>query len=124
MQSSYQLKVRNTYNCVDSASIQIMLNKDNVAFSPNIFTTSGSSENRFFEIIPNCVVHFIHLMDIYDRFGNQVFSSSASGPDEKIDTWDGMIFGRIASPGVYIWLAKAELVDGSIVYVSGDVTVL
>jgi len=124
VQSSYQLKVRNTYNCVDSAYIQIMLNKDNVAFSPNIFTTSGSSENRFFEIIPNCVVHFIHRMDIYDRFGNQVFSSSASGPDEKIDTWDGMIFGRIASPGVYIWLAKAELVDGSIVYVSGDVTVL
>ncbi len=124
VQPSYQLKVRNAYNCVDSASIQIILDKDNIAFAPNIFSSRGSSENRLFEIMPNCVVHFIHSLDIYDRYGNQVFASSASGPNEKIAAWDGMIFGKIAALGVYIWLAKAELVDGSIVYLSGDVTVL
>jgi hypothetical protein len=70
------------------------------------------------------VVHYFHRLDIFDRFGNQVFTSVASRPGETLDVWDGLYAGKNVTSGVYVWVAKAELVDGSIVYLTGDVTVL
>lgn len=122
--SYYKLKVENSFNCKDSAIVKINLDKDNIAFTPNVFSFNASIENRKFYIYPNCVVYYFHRLDIFDRFGNQVFTSVASGPGEILDVWDGLNAGKNVTSGVYVWVAKAELVDGSIVYLTGDVTVL
>lgn len=121
---TYQLKVENNYNCTDSTTVRIVLNKDKLVFTPNVFFPEGSSENNHFRFIPNCVVRYVHHLTIYDRFGNQVFHSKGIGPDGNIENWDGLISGKRASQGVYIWYSKVELVDGTISFLTGDVTVL
>ncbi len=124
VKTNYHLKVTNEYNCVDSASTQIILDKSKLAFAPNIFSRTSTSDNKQFKIFPNCVVRYIHRLAIYDRFGNLVFNTTALGPDDTLENWDGLILGKNASSGVFVWRAKAELVDGSIVYLTGDVTLL
>ncbi|MBK8627201.1 MAG: gliding motility-associated C-terminal domain-containing protein [Saprospiraceae bacterium] len=122
--SYYILKVENSYSCKDSATIQIKLDKKNIAFTPNIFSSKASAENSKFYIYPNCVVYYFHQIDIYDRFGNKVFTSKVSIPSGTIEVWDGLYLGKPVAQGVYVWVAKAELVDGSLVYLTGDITVL
>ncbi len=124
VKSSYRLKVENGYSCADSASVQIILDKDNLIFAANIFSPAASAGNKQFKILPNCVVHYIHRLDIYDRYGNPIFQAKAFNPDEPLEIWDGRLSNQTVSSGVYVWFAKVELVDGSIVYLTGDVTVL
>jgi hypothetical protein len=118
----YYLNVINDFGCSDSATVSILIDKSNVVFTPNIFSTTGSGANAQFAIQPNCIVRYIHNLAIFDRYGNEVFSSRAFNPDDKIEIWDGKMNGIDVSQGVYIWVAKIELVDGSLVYQSGNIT--
>ena len=123
-QPSYQLQVENDFLCTDSASVRIVLDKENLVFAANIFNLSSVSGNDQFAVRPGCVVHYIHRMEVYDRWGHTVFTTSAVAPEQSLAMWNGFISGTAASNGVYVWFAKVELVDGSIEYLCGDVTLL
>lgn len=122
--SEYTLKVHNEFNCHDSTTVTIKLDKKNVIFSPNIISIHGTSANKVFKIVPGCIVHFIHQLDIFDKQGSQIFHTIASSANEDINSWDGTINGQPAAQGVYVWYAKTELIDGSVVYITGDLTVI
>jgi len=38
--------------------------------------------------------------------------------------WDGSFRGRILNPGVYVYYIKAERIDGTLVQISGDLTLI
>ncbi|MGK0388079.1 MAG: hypothetical protein ACI94Y_000807 [Maribacter sp.] len=124
VQSSYQLRVENSFLCTDSAKVQIILDKDKLVHAPNVFQLASTSGNNQFAVLPGCVVHFIHSLDVFDRWGNEAFRSIAGSPDDVLGIWDGFIGSQGGGIGVYIWFAKVELVDGSIQYLTGDVTLL
>ncbi len=124
VQSSYQLKVENSFLCTDSALVKIVLDKDKLVHAANVFQLASTVGNNKFQVFPGCVVHYIHNLNIFDRWGNIVFSSGADSPDDPLAVWDGFIQNSSAGIGVYIWFAKIELVDGTIQYLTGDVTLL
>jgi uncharacterized repeat protein (TIGR01451 family) len=124
VQSGYKLVVENSYNCKDSANTQIILDKDRIAFAPNVFSPNASFSNRQFELLPNCVVHYIKSLVIYDRSGNRIFNTKAASPTEPISLWDGLSSDKTVAPGVYVWIAKVILVDGKEVQLTGDITLL
>jgi len=124
VQSNYKLKIENQFLCTDSAAIDVVLDKEVVAFASNIFNVSSSSVNNRFALLPGCVAYNIQELSIYDRWGSMVFHSESISPDNRISEWDGYE-GRIQrTNGVYIWRAKIELVDGSIEYITGDITLI
>jgi hypothetical protein len=120
----YNLIVKNEYNCTDTAVVNIILDKEKLVYAPNIFSAKSTGPNKIFKIYPKCVVNFIQQLDIYDRFGNKIFNTSSSNPNEELLSWEGQTSGRHVAPGVYIWVIKAELVDGSMITITGDVTVI
>lgn len=124
VQNRYQVNVVNDFNCTDSASVNIKLDKSKLITVPNVFSPRSQSGNDYFKIYPRCVVNYIHSLDIYDRWGNQIFNSQVSSANESLEVWNGLSNGQIGVAGVYIWFAKVELVDGSIHYFSGDITLL
>jgi len=82
------------------------------AFSPNedgnndfLFVYGGQIESLSF--------------DIYDRWGERVFSSSSQDKG-----WDGNFNGKKASSGVYVYKLKAIFTDGDIHNASGNVTLV
>ncbi len=104
--------------------MSIVLDKRNLVFTPNVFAPNSINDNNLFSITPGCVVYYIHNIEVIDRWGNSVFQNTASTPDEVLESWDGYINSKVGNTGVYIWTAKVELVDGSIKYLIGDVTLL
>jgi len=85
---------------------------------PTAFSPNGDGVNDVFTVFPGKAVANISQIEIFDRWGNQVFSANSN------IGWDGIFDGKIAPNGVYVWLITVEFIDGRIQQLSGDVTLI
>lgn len=65
----------------------------------------------------------VNKLSIYDRWGNKVFDVNP-GPDLISIVWNGNMGSQPVLPGVYIYMAEIKASDGSLRFISGDVTVM
>jgi gliding motility-associated-like protein len=86
-------------------------------FIPNVFTPNGDGNND---------VHLVYgpaiaSMDItyYNQYGQLIFESKDQGRG-----WDGTYNGRQQPVGVYIYILKATMQDGTHVNMKGTVTIV
>lgn len=124
VQSEYTLIAENENSCIDSTTVQISLDESSLVYAPNIFTPKSQNSDNAFTLYEGCVIQQITTLNIYNRWGNKVFSSTTTSIDDQLDMWNGFVQGTRARPGVYVWTAEVVLVDGSTQKLSGDVTLL
>jgi len=122
VQDRYQLVAKNANLCADSTSVDIILNKDRIAYAPNIFIKNSRTENGRFSLFPGCIINKVNRLEIFDRWGGLVFENFSQQSEGL--SWDGYIQSREANSGVYVWYAEVELVDGTVEYLSGNITLL
>ena len=64
-------------------------------------------------------------MNIYDRWGNLIYSATNFLPgDNSPEYWDGKFNGKIMNPGVFVYLIEVEFLDGKRLLYRGDVTLV
>jgi gliding motility-associated-like protein len=87
-------------------------------FLPTAFTPNGDNLNDAFGISNPFSAGEILAFEIYDRWGNLVFSST-----NVLDKWDGSYRGKPVNPGVFLYKLqyrcndKEELLSGSVTVV-------
>lgn len=86
-------------------------------YQPNIFRPGGI-ENELFRVYPGAGVQ-VESLDIFDRWGSLVFSGQ--GPDAA---WDGLVRGKPANVGVYVYVSRLRLDEGEGINIYGDVTLV
>lgn len=98
----YKVQVYNRAGCFDSAFIRIKVFSTLPAiFVPTAFTPNNDGKNDV--LIPVAVgMKQIEYFHIYDRWGQLVFGTSATGHG-----WDGTIRGRPQGTNTYVWMVKA-----------------
>lgn len=99
----------------DSVFIDILTEKDSVydINLPNAFSPDGDGINDEFSIPVSMAIHRVVQLDIFDRYGALIFSStSASNESGNTIRWDGTVNGQPASPDVYAAKVHLELSDG------------
>ena len=98
----YSLTVENT--CTEyyrEFNVQIM-DCDCQVFVPSAFSPDGNGINDEMELFINCDYPFeIKNMAVFDRWGNQVYSSSQAS-----QFWDGTYNGQEMENGVYVWVLE------------------
>ena len=86
-------------------------------FSPN---NDGTNDN-FYLTITDGAVGIPQSMEVYDRWGNKVYSSS--GDQVILSGWDGTKAGTQVTPGVYVY--KILILEGErVITLFGDVTLV
>ncbi len=118
---TYLITVIDDRGCLDTTSATV--NEEDFPcgevgyYIPNIFSPNGDGDNDELFVRSNYIdeMHFL----IYDRFGEKVYESR--NPDEG---WDGKYNGQPVQSGVYFYVFKADLIDGSYVEDSGNITVV
>ena len=94
------------------------------AFVANAFTPNNDGLNDVWLPSTLFVNNYVnspnaYSLKIYDRWGEKVFESS------DLNTgWDGTTFNGMAGAGVYIYIIRAEGLDGKSFYFRGNITVL
>ncbi len=121
----YTLVVSDQHGCKASDDLLLTVQRIIGVFMPNAIAP-GSSNSYNALMTPNFgpAVRMVRMLEVYDRWGNRVHQVRNAAPDDSTLAWDGRFRGDLAQPGVYIWKMELELVDGSIEYASGDVTVV
>jgi gliding motility-associated-like protein len=89
------------------------------SFSPN----SDQINSKFYGFGSKCVSKILSLM-VFDRWGEQVFLTENIPVSDENFGWDGKKDGRELSPGLYTYMAKAELLDGSVEQFEGPINLL
>jgi gliding motility-associated-like protein len=89
------------------------------SFSPN----SDPLNAKFFGFGSKCVAKILSLI-VFDRWGEQVFITENIPVSDENFGWDGKKDGRELSAGLYSFVAKAQLLDGSIEQFKGPINLL
>ena len=63
-------------------------------------------------------------MNIFDRWGNNVFTRDNVTAGDPAQGWDGKYKSTPVTPGVYMYKIEVEYNDGTTELFSGDVTVI
>lgn len=117
--------VQDVNGCVASDALNITVRKDRQVFIPNIFNMNSDDPLRSVLMIQGGKdVVKIHKWLIFDRWGDAVFEVQNFLPNDLTKAWNGTIRGEKGQPGVYVWAAEIEFLDGQVETFKGDVTIV
>ena len=124
---TYEVSVIDSNGCIASTLVNIEVQQEIRYYVPNVISINGSSNNsdsRFTIFSSESDIRIIQDLLIYDRWGNKVFENSDFPHNEPTMGWDGTFKQKAVEQGVYVYYAVIELIDGEIVQIAGDLTVL
>lgn len=120
----YTLTMNAGPDCVLKDSLMLRVNKSRLYHYPNIMSANNDASNdKFFLSGKSRTVKGMHLR-IYDRWGNKIYSTEEFELNDANVGWDGTLNGVYVNPGVYVWQAALQYIDGYIQNVAGDITVI
>ena len=122
----YQVEIINTNGCSDIATIQLRVDRNQDVYIPNAFSPFNEDGfNDFFYVYTKeGVVSQIQSLQVYDRWGNQVFLNENFSPNEATSGWNGTFRNERMQPGVFVYYTIVEFQDGSTELFKGDVTLM
>lgn len=119
---TYSVTVSNACgNSTATASVQ--LQSCDLLYIPTAFSPNGDGVNDQFQLqspIPLQIEQF----QIFDRWGNQVFSRGGSIMLDNTPAWDGTFRGQPLPVGPYIYFLKLVKIDGTSEIRSGEINIL
>ena len=121
---NYTITVVSEDDCSDSASIGINVTKRRRVYVPNVFSPDNDGFNEVLFINAGREASFIRSFQIYDRWGNKIFSIEDKPINDPAYGWDGKFQDRELNPGLYVWVAEIEFIDGISVIYKGDVSII
>lgn len=120
----FLLRVVDENGCEEMAQVLVIVDRPRRVYIPNAFSPDGDGINdRFFPYGGPELVS-IGRMEIYDRWGNQVFKNEDFVPGEAAQGWDGHYRQQAAKSDVYVYFVEAVFSDGLRKMYKGDVNLL
>ena len=120
----YSVQVDAVSGCTIRDTILVRVASPEGIFVPNGFTPNGDNINDFAELFADHSIDQIQSYEIFDRWGNNVFSVFNFEPGSLDARWDGTYRGKELGPGVFIYVVKAVDIRGDTQYKMGDITLL
>jgi gliding motility-associated-like protein len=93
-------------------------------YIPTAFTPNGDGHNDNFTLYSNDAVKIIKRFEVFDRYGEMVFSAKNIAPNDESAGWNGTMEGQAFTPDVFVYLIEVEYLDGTMELLKGDVTLV
>ncbi len=121
-QTSFRLMVTDENGCVGDDIATVFITKNNPVMVPTGFTPNGDGINDLLLVhgLEGRVVSF----RVFDRWGEMLYDNGDFDLNDASTGWDGNFRGQAMQPGVYIWQAEVEFIDGSRERFSGQTTLI
>ena len=95
----------------------------NTLFIPNVFSPNGSGINDIFLVRGAGILIKQMELRIFDSWGNELFLSKGDINDRS-KGWDGTFKGQPQPPGVYVYVARIEMITGEIQIKKGAINLI
>jgi gliding motility-associated-like protein len=110
--------------CFAEASLTVEVIRDDDFEQPNGFSPNFDGVNDNFTIYGGPEVVNVKVFRIFSRWGEMVFMRENFPPNNPELGWDGFFHGKRMNPGVFVYMAELELIDGSVYVIKGDLTLV
>lgn len=94
------------------------------AYIPSAFSPNDDGVNDFFTIYGDGEIEEVSELQIFNRWGAQVFAARGFVPGSPVGRWDGRYAGRPAPAGVYVYQAQIVFDDGNVRALTGALTLV
>ncbi len=122
--TTYFLVIEDGNGCSITDQITVFVSNERNVFVPNIFSPNNDGSNDFFTIYADNKVSAIPIIQIFDRWGNMVYESQKVQVNQESTGWDGRANGKQLNPGIYIYRAEIEFIDGKKDILVGTVSLI
>ncbi|RMG77476.1 MAG: gliding motility-associated C-terminal domain-containing protein [Bacteroidetes bacterium] len=106
--------------CSASDELTILVKKNRPVYVPNAFSPNGDANNDKLLIYGGSSVARIKTFQVFDRWGEVVWEYHDFLPNDPATGWDGTYRGKVLDPGVFVWFAEVEFIDGVVEIYEGD----
>jgi len=121
----YRITASDANGCVAIGSLTISVDDSCLVYWPNAFTPDGDDINDRFYLLTFPCVYRIASLNIYSRWGDEVFSRTDFAPNDASAGWDGRTADGTPFPiDVLFWNAVVRYYDGRTEAFKGQVTLL
>ncbi len=120
----FRVMVMDTFGCMAQRDIVVKVDKNRRVFAPTSFSPNGDGENDSFTLFTGTGTRRVIIFQIFNRWGNLLFSKDNYVTNDEKTGWDGTMKGATQLSDVYFWLAQIEFDDGEIETLMGDVTLI
>jgi gliding motility-associated-like protein len=104
----------------DTATYDIVVMNASEVYIPNLFTPDDTHNNIFY--VRGNTSNSVELW-IYSPWGNRIFDRKGM-VDNSADGWNGTYNGKPQPTGVYLYVAKLTLQNGTTVTKKGSITLI
>lgn len=123
-ETSFTVSYTTKNGCTASASILIQIIKRGI-WLPNAFSPNGDNINdSFYPIVAEESYKQINYMNIYNRWGELVYSKLNFQPNDPIQGWDGNFNNQKLNPGVFVYVLEVEWTNGEKQKLWGDLSLI
>jgi gliding motility-associated-like protein len=122
--TTYTFTVVDTLGCEGQASLTLTVDRRPRLYHPDAFSPNGDGVNDGFTIYGNSGARRILRMKIFDRWGNMVFDKEGFPLNNPDEGWDGTFRGRDMNAAVFAFWAEVLMIDNSVEFVKGDLTLV
>ena len=121
--SQYSITLIDGNGCIATDDITVNVEKEREVFIPNVFSPNDDGLNDRFWVFAGQEAQIVHEFRVFNRWGEEVFSSFEFDPKEQTDTngWDGRFKTREMNPQVFVYYVDIEYIDGRREVLKGDV---
>lgn len=119
-----RVMVIDTNGCAGEARLVLRAETNPIVYIPNVFSPNRDGFNDLFTVYGNEDVELVLELQIFDRWGNQVFVNDEFPPNEEQYGWNGEFKHQLMNPAVFAYWARLRFVDGSVGAYKGDVTLV
>ena len=116
--------VMDTNGCMGTARLVLNIIKDFQVYIPNVFSPNGDGSNDWFTIFTNEEIKEIVELEIFDRWGNNVFAKAKFPPNDPLLGWDGNFKNNEMNPAVFAYRAVVRDSSDELHHYKGDVTLI
>ena len=122
--TQYEVEVTDSNGCMATDIINITVSDRSSIYAPTVFSPNNDNVNDFFTIYTSASFTEILSLNIFDRWGNMVFSRPSFAPNITENGWDGTLKGEPVQSGVFAFVAEVKHIDGSTESISGEVALI
>ncbi|HZV69044.1 MAG TPA: gliding motility-associated C-terminal domain-containing protein [Saprospiraceae bacterium] len=111
--------------CEVSDELTIRVIKHRRLYIPTVFSPNGDGFNDVFFISgDDRQIVQVKKFLIVNRWGDVMHEATDFHPNDETKGWDGNYKADKLNPGVFVYVAEVEFIDGEVVRYTGDVTLV
>lgn len=120
-ETTYTVMVQDAAGCQVTDEVNIRVRKNRNVFIPSAFSSDFNGTNDYFTIFADQSVKRIKSLRVFSRWGEVIFERLDFPPNIETQGWDGTMRGQDLDPGIYVYSAVIEFIDGHEEVYKGDV---